>query len=164
MVDSDLHETFPRRCRDYLTGTLHLPTSLEPCPAPPGLPVFLAHDYRYLAGTIATRPVLIMLGEADVAPPGSLVRHREQVAAETNSLVILGAERLPNTLRTRLIEKAAPFIVPGNQFYAPHLGMDLREEFLLPPSRRSGRRCWRPGKPRLPAKLCSATRHNPCSR
>lgn len=133
MVDRDPFETFPQRCRDYLVGTLHLPASLEPCPAPPGLPVFLAHDYRYLTGTVATRPVLVMVGAVDKTPPGSLARHREQVAAETNSLVIIGAERLPNTLRTRLIDQAVPFVVPGNQFYAPHLGMDLREQFLLPP-------------------------------
>lgn len=133
MVDTDALETFPQRCRDYLTGTLHLPASLEPRPAPAGLPVFLTHDYRYLAGTIAGRPVLIMVGAAETTSPTSIARHRDQVAAETDSLVIVGAERLPNTLRTRLIDLAVPFVVPGNQFYAPHLGLDLREQFLLPP-------------------------------
>jgi hypothetical protein len=133
MVDVEAFETFLQRCRDYLTGTLHLPASLETRPAPPALPVFLAHDYRYLGGAIAGRPVLIMVGPAEGVPPASIARHRQQVAAATNSLVIIGAERLPNMARARLIVQAIPFVVPGNQFYAPHLGIDLREQFLLPP-------------------------------
>ena len=31
--------------------------------------------------------------------------------------------------RKRLIEQHIPFIIPGNQMYLPHFGIDLREHF-----------------------------------
>jgi len=45
---------------------------------------------------------------------------------------VFAASTLASYERKRLVEKNVPFVVPGNQFYLPDLGIDFREYFRQP--------------------------------
>jgi hypothetical protein len=95
------------------------------------LPLFLEERYVLLTARVFDRHCLLMIprqGSADT--PAAIAKHRDQVRKFMKAgIVILVTSALSNHNRHRLIAHRVPFIVPGNQFYVPELGLDLREHF-----------------------------------
>ena len=133
MLESDSSDpTFPPLASGiarYTGQVTHAPMRLVEETALPGLPVFLARAYRFFQVDIAGRTCLLMIPDDDNEAAGDLVKHVRLVEVQTDSTIILGLPALSARDRARLIGHRMSFIVPGNQFYVPDLGMDLREYF-----------------------------------
>ena len=62
--------------------------------------------------------------------PGIIRKHWEQVEKIWEGSIIIYVQSVLSSFnRKRLIEHHIPFIIPGNQMYLPHFGIDLREHF-----------------------------------
>lgn len=95
------------------------------------LPAFLTQRYFLIEGAILNRPCILMLA-VDIKDdtPATIAKHRDLVRRHApGRAVILVTERLSNHNRHRLIAQHVPFVVPGNQLFAPELAVDLREHF-----------------------------------
>jgi hypothetical protein len=113
----------------YVGKTLHSPINLEACEVPAHLPVFVGRTYDFFEARIAERECLLMLAKNETDTPGDVAKQVHMVEGETGKTVIVGFSALSARDRARLIGQGVSFIVPGNQFYVPTLGMDLREYF-----------------------------------
>ena len=113
----------------YVGQILHTTIRVEPESAPPDLPVFLTRAYSFYSVDIVGRMCLLMLVNDLADTPGNIAKHVRLVEAQAIQPVIIGISALSARDRSRLIGQGVSFIVPGNQFYAPELGMDLREHF-----------------------------------
>lgn len=118
----------------YVGRTLHVPTTVEPCAAPANLPAFIGRSYRFFEAKIAQRKCLLMVSTNEVSP-GDITKQVRVVENETEGTVIVAFSALSARDRSRLISHGVSFIVAGNQFYVPELGMDLREHFKARRSR-----------------------------
>ena len=67
-------------------------------------------------------------GHARNRRPGlaSIRAQIDKIREVTGLPVLYATEALASFERERLIEQKVPFVVPGNQLYLPHLGVDLR--------------------------------------
>ena len=113
----------------YVGATLHAPTTLEPLDAPKNLPIFIVKAYRFFEAVIANHACLLMLLNDETETPGDIAKHVRMVADTSEKTVIVGVSALSARDRSRLISQWVSFVVPGNQFYVPELGMDLREHY-----------------------------------
>lgn len=92
------------------------------------LPLYLRERYQLYQTEILGLDLLLMVdNEIEEQSPGNIGKHFEQVCAYFNRAVVYVRFRLSSTIRSRLIARKIPFIVPGNQLYLPDLGIDLRE-------------------------------------
>jgi hypothetical protein len=71
----------------------------------------------------------MMARENTVFTPGLIRKHWQQIQKNWDNFIIYVQPILSSYNRKRLIEQHTPFIIPGNQMYLPHLGIDLREHF-----------------------------------
>lgn len=113
----------------YVSRTLRVQIKLDPLDAPPQLPVFIGRAYRFFEAYIAGRSCLLMLTRHEIDTPGDIAKHMRLVGEVSDKIVIAGVSALSARDRSRLIGQGVSFIVPGNQFYVPELGMDLREHY-----------------------------------
>ena len=113
----------------YVGQILHTTMKVEPESAPSDLPVFLTRAYSFYRADIVGQACLLMLVNDAADTPGDIAKHVRLVEAQGARPVIVGISALSARDRSRLIGQRVSFIVPGNQFYAPELGMDLREHF-----------------------------------
>lgn len=113
----------------YAGQVLHAPVQVTPEAPPARLPVYLARAYSFFSAEIADRTYHLMTPNDDAEITGDVVKHVRSVEEQMRSTVILGLAALSSRDRSRLIGQRVSFIVPDNQFYAPDLGMDLREYF-----------------------------------
>lgn len=90
------------------------------------LPGYLQQRYDPYPVTVAGQSWLaVLLRQPDPPPPMQLRKQLEQVVAKLEPRpagVCLVAEHLPPYLRTRLVELAQPFVVPGRQLFWPAMG------------------------------------------
>lgn len=112
--------------RDALGLEMEAPVSLK---ALSELPYFLNDAFGFSSAQIGGAEVLLAEPKpgdrvADVA------KKIASVADRLNAVVVYCSEALASYERRNLIKTKTPFIVPGNQMYLPHLGMDLREHFI----------------------------------
>lgn len=133
MLESDRNrsEQLPlvERIARYTGEVMHAPMKFEQDRALANLPIFLTRAYSFFSAEIAGRICLLMLQNDQSQTPGDMVKHVQLAEAQAKCTVILGLASLSARSRTRLIKQRVSFIVPGNQFYVPDLGMDLREHF-----------------------------------
>lgn len=113
----------------YASQVMHAPMSVVQDAPMPGLPIFLARAYSFYEVEIAGRTCLLMTPTDDNDNTGDVIKHVRLVEVQTQFTVILGLPALSARDRARLIGHRMSFIVPGNQFYVPDLGVDLREYF-----------------------------------
>ena len=92
------------------------------------LPAFMESTYEFHECRIAGRRCVLLVAGDDHATPAQIAKHLDLVR-DDDATTILVAPSLNSHIRDRLIGNGIPFIVPGNQFYVPELGMDLRERF-----------------------------------
>jgi len=122
----------------YLRDTLGIPVVITPWREEERLPIFLRERYDCLLGQILDCPCLFVVdkGENEEAP-AVVSRHMDQVRAKYHNPIIYVREHITSYNRRRLVEHRIPFIVPGNQMYLPHLGVDFREHFRKPRPRQN---------------------------
>jgi hypothetical protein len=115
----------------YVETVLQSPLVIDGPMAGSNLPAFLNQRYVLVEGEILGRPCILMLGvDIQDDTPATIAKHRDLVRRQApERAVILVTERLSNHNRHRLIAQHVPFIVPGNQLFAPELAVDLREHF-----------------------------------
>ena len=115
----------------YVETVLQAPLVINGPMAGSKLPAFLAQRYVLIEGEILGRPCILMLGVAiQDDTPATIAKHRDLLRRQApGRAVILVIDRLSNHNRHRLIAQHVPFIVPGNQLFAPELATDLREHF-----------------------------------
>lgn len=116
----------------YVETVLQAPLVISGLMGGSKLPAFLTQRYVLVEGEILGRPCILMLGvDIQDDTPATIAKHRDLVRRQApERAVILVTERLSNHNRHRLIAQHVPFIVPGNQLFAPELAVDLREHFL----------------------------------
>lgn len=119
----------------YVNKVLHAQIRLKPRNAPENLPVFMASAYDFFTADIANEPCLLMLIGNQTETPGDVAKQVHLVREETRDITIVGVPALSARDRSRLIGQRVSFIVPGNQFYVPELGLDLREHYRSKKSR-----------------------------
>jgi DNA-binding MarR family transcriptional regulator len=95
------------------------------------LPYLITDKYALLKGEVMGCPCVFMAARsAGQDAPAAIARHWTTVNREAGSaVVIVLAEALNPRDRQALIRSKVPFMVPGNQLFAPALGVDLRERF-----------------------------------
>ena len=115
----------------YVETVLQAPLVIDGPMAGSNLPAFLNQRYVLVEGEILGRQCILMLGvDIQDDTPATIAKHRDLVRRQApERAVILVTERLSNHNRHRLIAQHVPFIVPGNQLFAPELAVDLREHF-----------------------------------
>lgn len=95
------------------------------------LPIFLNDAYTFYTISLLGQPCLLMMARENAdTTPGMIRKHLEQVQKQWNNFIIYVQSTLSSFNRKRLIGQQIPFIIPGNQMYLPHFGIDLREHFL----------------------------------
>lgn len=94
------------------------------------LPFFLTNSYEFFKFSIFEQPCLLMVSkESAEITPGLISKHYKQIQKICDYSIIYAQSILSSYNRKRLVEHNIPFIIPGNQMYLPHLGIDLREHF-----------------------------------
>jgi hypothetical protein len=119
--------------RAYLQDTLGIDALTTLWSGAGSLPYFLVDAFDLKALTILGCPVLLAIDKRADRPGLASIRAQIDKIREVTGLPVLYAtEALASYERKRLIEQKVPFVVPGNQLYLPHLGVDLREYFRKP--------------------------------
>lgn len=121
---------FARDLERYLETTLHQHISVTSMPDPPDLPVFLTKMYTFFKAAVAGRCCIFMTPIYEPASPAEVAKHVRRVRSDGKRIAVFASGALTSHYRSRLIEHAVPFVVPGNQLYIPDLATDLREHFV----------------------------------
>jgi DNA-binding transcriptional regulator YhcF (GntR family) len=117
----------------YLRDALGIPMLITPWKKGERLPVFLRERYAFLLGQVLDCPCLFMVDKREhEEAPAIIAKHMEQVRPKYSQPVVYVRNHVTAYNRKRLVEHQIPFIVPGNQMYLPHLGVDFREYFRGP--------------------------------
>jgi hypothetical protein len=121
-----------QNCVQYLRQTLGLVLAPVPWSGDGQMPFFLRKNYWFFELDMLGTQVLLMLeGRSDDEhTPAVIEKHIAQVRTIWGGQVVYVRETVTAYDRKRMIERAVPFIVPGNQMYLPGLGIDLREHFI----------------------------------
>ena len=99
-----------------------------------GLPYYLKDAYAFYEARVLGIACIFMAPRSAV-PEAAVTLAKQRNAAENHAdgaMVILLLSGLTQHDRRTLIGMGAPFLVPGNQFFAPQLGVDLRERIRAP--------------------------------
>lgn len=95
------------------------------------LPYFLNDVFDFSSAQIGGAEVVLAQPKAGGGERvADVAKKIASVADKLDAVVVYCPEALASYERRNLIQTKTPFIVPGNQMYLPHLGMDLREHFI----------------------------------
>jgi hypothetical protein len=123
-------ELLPEHLTAYLRQTLHMEPELSSVHLQ-GLPVYLAHLYRFWQARLFGREFVLAEATADVGGGAKRLaadlERLKDFAGEAHLAVVL--PRLSSVQRRRLIAAGVPFLIPGQQMYLPTVLVDLREHF-----------------------------------
>jgi len=113
----------------YLAKTAGLSVTVRPRHA--RLQPFLAQLYELLDIHVGSQVYLgVVVHDGTSLKPATFVKHLRRLWPEEESglagyCVITG--RVPSYVRARLVERAIPFVVPGQQLYWPDLGLIVQQ-------------------------------------
>jgi len=117
--------------KKYLHEVLKVDIEIRPWKGQDKLPFFLADAYDFYQTSLFNQACLLMIGyEGAEITPATIRKHQEQIQKNWKGCIIYVQSSLSSYNRKRLIEQHISFIIPGNQMYLPHCGIDLREHFL----------------------------------
>jgi hypothetical protein len=92
-----------------------------------GLPFYLLDEYVFDLVTLYGCQCLVLLAHEPFDNAGKIRKHIEILKKIVDHPILYATGALQSFERKRLIEAGVQFIVPGNQLFAPQLGLDLRE-------------------------------------
>jgi len=94
------------------------------------LPFFLLNSYDFYEIDLLESHSLLMINKENTEiRPSEIHNHWKIIQEKYPDECIYVQSVISSYNRQRLIDRNIPFIVPGNQMYLPHLGIDLREHF-----------------------------------
>jgi hypothetical protein len=121
---------FVESLKHYLKDILKADIEVKAWKQQSSLPFYLVDNYYfYETSLLETRCLLMISKEYNDATPGLIRKYCNQIQKLWESPIIYIQSNVSSYNRQRLIEQHIPFIVPGNQMYLPHMGIDLREYF-----------------------------------
>lgn len=94
-----------------------------------GLPFYLLDEYAFDTVTLYGRQCLLLLAHEPFENVAKIRKHLDVLKTMVDHPILYATGALKSYERKRLIEARIQFVVPGNQLFAPQLGMDLREYF-----------------------------------
>lgn len=116
--------------KHYLSDALKTSIEVNSWEKQNSLPLFLTdHYYFYEVLLLGARCLLMISRDPADTTPGTIRKHWDQIQKKWDGPIIYIQSAMSSYNRKRLIELHIPFIVPGNQMYLPHIGIDLREYF-----------------------------------
>lgn len=116
--------------KSYLNEALNVSIDVHHWKNSGNLPFFLTDSYEFFKFSIFEQPCLLMVSKESVEiTPGLISKHYRQAQKSCDDCIVYAQSSLSSYNRKRLVEHNIPFIIPGNQMYLPHLGIDLREHF-----------------------------------
>lgn len=116
--------------KHYLSEALKMNIEANPWKKQSSLPFFLTDNYYfYEVSLLGTHCLLMISRDRAEITPGIIRKHWKQIQKQWDAPIIFIQSAISSYNRKRLIEQHIPFIVPGNQMYLPHIGIDLREYF-----------------------------------
>jgi hypothetical protein len=115
----------------YLRDTLGVPAEVRPWTREKTAPYFLREEFAFVQLRLLDQQQLLAIQRE----PGQLKLRSTSarlgaLSKQTQLPVVLVTSAMASYERKRLLTHQTPFIVPGNQLFLPHLGMDLREYFI----------------------------------
>ena len=97
-----------------------MPSSLKAWGTRNGLPLFLANEFDFQQTELFGHAVLLSVPLSDSAKnPTGLARNLGLLQRHFEGIIVLILKQLSAYQRSRLIEEAAAFVVPGNQLFIP---------------------------------------------
>jgi len=116
--------------KNYLHEILKIVIEIRPWKRRAELAIFLTDTYDYYETSLFNQSALLMVAHEDAElTPATIRKHQEQIQKKWKGSIIYVQSAISSYNRKRLIEHHIPFIIPGNQMYLPHYGIDLREHF-----------------------------------
>lgn len=116
--------------KHYLSDVLKMDVEANSWKRQNSLPFFLTDNYYfYEVSLLGTHCLLMISREHPDTTPGMIRKHLDHIQKLWDGPIIYVQSAISSYNRKRLIEQHIPFIVPGNQMYLPHIGIDLREYF-----------------------------------
>jgi hypothetical protein len=94
-----------------------------------GLPFYLLDEYAFDTVTLFGCQCLLLLAHEPFENVAKIRKHLDVLKTTVDHPILYASGALKSYERRRLIEAGIQFVVPGNQLFAPQLGMDLREYF-----------------------------------
>jgi hypothetical protein len=113
--------------QDYLEAIFGIKPEIRRWAKSKDLPFYLLDEYTFEMMTIYDRQCLVLLAHEPFENVAKIRKHLDAVRERVDHPVLYATSALKSYERKRLIEAGIQFVVPGNQFFAPQLGMDLRE-------------------------------------
>lgn len=121
---------FIENLKNYLQSMLNTSVNVHPWKNTGNFSFFLIDSYDFYNLSIFDLSCLLMIPKGTIElTPGVISNHYKQAQKNEDSFVIYAQACLTSYNRKRLIDHGIPFVIPGNQMYLPHLGIDLREHF-----------------------------------
>jgi hypothetical protein len=97
------------------------------------LPFYLLDEYTFDTVTLYGREILVLLAHEPFENAAKIRKHIDVLKKTVDHPILYATGALKSFERKRLIESGVEFVVPGNQLFAPQLGLDLREFFRSRP-------------------------------
>ncbi|MCL5228360.1 hypothetical protein [Pseudomonas nunensis] len=102
-----------------------------------GLPFYLLDEYAFHTVTLFGREILVLLAHEPFENAAKIRKHIDILKKTVDHPILYATGALKSFERKRLIESGVEFVVPGNQLFAPQLGLDLREFYRSRPPEKS---------------------------
>lgn len=102
-----------------------------------GLPFYLLDEYAFDTVTLYGREILVLLAHEPFENAAKIRKHVDILKKTVDHPILYATGALKSFERKRLIESGVEFVVPGNQLFAPQLGLDLREFYRSRPLEKS---------------------------
>lgn len=97
------------------------------------LPFYLLDEYTFDTVTLFGREILVLLAHEPFENSAKIRKHLDILKKTVDHPILYATGALKSFERKRLIESGVEFVVPGNQLFAPQLGLDLREFYRSRP-------------------------------
>lgn len=92
-----------------------------------GLPFYLLDEYAFDVVTLYGCQCVVLLAHEPFENAAKIRKHIDILKKIIDHPILYATGALQSFERKRLIEAGVQFVVPGNQLFAPQLGLDLRE-------------------------------------
>ena len=122
-------KTNRQEIQDYFESIFGVKPEIKRWGKTKGLPFYLLDEYAFDIVTLYDRQCLVLLAHEPFENVATIRKHIEILQTMVDHPILYATGALKSYERKRLIESGVQFVVPGNQLFAPQLGMDLREFF-----------------------------------